>query len=565
MICNSSINSKGPVPRRHYLANLRGLLLHSPLGAAVFITLLNTLKPLHADDTAYYYYAAHIAEDPLHPYDFEIFWGQFPEPAMDVLAPPVLPYWWAVAIRLFGRQPWVWKLWLFPFCLILTTSLQAIFRRFAHGLEMMLVWMTAFSPAILPGINLMLDVPALALNLGSLALFFQSVDRGSTGLAILAGLVGGLAAQTKYTGLSAPAAMLLYAALFGRVRLGLIAASVAAVVFASCEGLIALVHGRSHLLINLGGASRASASRWGLVAALPALVGALAPTVAVLGLVGLGLRRRLVVLAGAVVAAGFYLLGVAPLQADRLLRWFWPSLGILAFGVAAVAGLLLTRIMDAKAASGGRHRLRRSDVFLVLWLGLEVASYFALTTFPAARRVLGVVVALTALCGRLASRTCRAPARAALLPGIMVGGMALGGLYFAIDLCEAAAERGVVEEASHWIHRREPDATIWYVGHWGFQFYAERAGLRPIVPGRSRLKAGDWLVIPDQVEQQGIHLAVGQVNPAHTIARWHPLGYRTLGHYYQGKIPIRGDRKPYITVWVYRAARDFIPEWDRPW
>ena len=80
---------------------------------------------------------------------------------MDVLAPPVLPYWWAVAIRLFGRQPWVWKLWLFPFCLILTTSLQAIFRRFAHGLETILLWLTAFSPALLPGINLMLDVPAL--------------------------------------------------------------------------------------------------------------------------------------------------------------------------------------------------------------------------------------------------------------------------------------------------------------------------------------------------------------------------------------------------------------------
>ena len=145
---------------RHDFPNLRGLLLHSPLGAAVFITLLNSLKPLHIDDTAYYYFAAHIAQDPLHPYNFEIFWGQSSQPAMDVLAPPVLPYWWAVAIRLFGRQPWVWKLWLFPFCLILTTSLQAIFRRFAHGLETILLWLTAFSPALLPGINLMLDVPA---------------------------------------------------------------------------------------------------------------------------------------------------------------------------------------------------------------------------------------------------------------------------------------------------------------------------------------------------------------------------------------------------------------------
>lgn len=547
---------------RYYLANLRNLLLYSALGPAFFITLLNTLKPLHIDDAAYYCYATHIAEDPLHPYNFEIFWGQDPAPAMDVLAPPVLPYWWAAAIRLFGRQPWLWKLWLFPFSLILTTSLQALFRRFARGLETILVWLTAFSPAILPGINLMLDVPALALSLGSLVLFFQAVDRGSMGLAILAGLVGGLAAQTKYTSLSAPAAMLLYAVLFGQVRLGLIAALVAASVFASCDWLIALAHGRSHLLSNVGSQSTASVSKWRLATALPSLVGALAPAVAVLGLVGLGLPRRLVVLAGAVVAAGFYLLGVAPRRADYLLvSRFWPALGVLAFAVAAAAALRLTGSSCARAASGGRRRLRRSDVFLVLWLGLEVASYFALTTFPAARRVLGIVVAMTVLNGRLASRTCRVSARATLLPGLMVGGMALGGLYYGVDLCEAVSQKEVVEEAARWIRQREPGATIWYVGHWGFQFYAERAGLKPIVPNRSRLRAGDWLVIPDQnVAQQSIHLAVGQVNPAHTIARWHLLGYRTLPWcYYCGGTPIRGDCEPRISVWVYRAARDFIP------
>ena len=281
---------------------------------------------------------------------------------MDVLAPPVLPYWWAVAIRLFGRQPWVWKLWLFPFCLILTTSLQAIFRRFAHGLETILLWLTAFSPALLPGINLMLDVPALALNLGSLALFFRAIDRGSTSLAILAGLTGGLAAQTKYTGLSVPAVMLLHAAIFGRARLGLIAALAAASVFISCEWLIAFVHGKSHLLNHVGRQFLPSFSTWRLVAALPSLIGALTPAVAVLGLVGLGLPRRLVVLAGAVVAAGFSMLGVAPELADYLLIswWFWPALGVLAFGVAATAALRLTGSTSVRAASGGRRRLRTS-------------------------------------------------------------------------------------------------------------------------------------------------------------------------------------------------------------
>ncbi len=187
--------------------------------ASVF-TLLNSLKPLHIDDTAYYYYASQAAREPLRPYGFQVFWYQEWEPANDVLAPPVLPYWWSLAIRLFGERPFLWKLWLFPFALLFVVSLHALFRRFARGLETPLLWMTVLSPTFLPGFNLMLDVPALALSLFALTLFFRAVSCYSLRaivLAVLAGLVAGLAMQTKYTGSLAPAIMLL-AALFGMTR-----------------------------------------------------------------------------------------------------------------------------------------------------------------------------------------------------------------------------------------------------------------------------------------------------------------------------------------------------------
>ena len=92
---------------------------------------LNAFKPLQVDDAAYYYYAAHIANHPLDPYGFEVFWYQAPEPAQDVLAPPVLPYWWAAAIRLFGHNAPLWKLWLLPFSACFVFSLDALFRTFA--------------------------------------------------------------------------------------------------------------------------------------------------------------------------------------------------------------------------------------------------------------------------------------------------------------------------------------------------------------------------------------------------------------------------------------------------
>ena len=41
--------------------------------------------------------------------------------------------------------------------------------------------------------------------------------------------------------------------------------------------------------------------------------------------------------------------------------------------------------------------------------------------------------------------------------------------------------RGCAAEAKAWITEEGGGAT-WYVGHHGFQFHAERAGMRPVVP-----------------------------------------------------------------------------------
>src|SRR6202165_4541362 len=134
--------------------------VRSVLAAAFLFTLLNALKPLHMDDTAYYYVAVHMAEHPLDPYGFKLFWEQEPDPANEVLAPPLLPYWWSLAIRLFGERPFLWKLWLFPFAFLFAWTLYRLFRRFDRGLEGPLLWMTVLSPTFLPSLNLMLDVPA---------------------------------------------------------------------------------------------------------------------------------------------------------------------------------------------------------------------------------------------------------------------------------------------------------------------------------------------------------------------------------------------------------------------
>lgn len=94
-------------------------LLTGPVGLAVMVTVANAVKPVLVDDTAYLTFARHVAAHPLDPYGGTIYWYTAADPKMEVLAPPVLPYWLGLGIRLFGEHPVVLKLWLFPFVLLL--------------------------------------------------------------------------------------------------------------------------------------------------------------------------------------------------------------------------------------------------------------------------------------------------------------------------------------------------------------------------------------------------------------------------------------------------------------
>jgi hypothetical protein len=95
----------------------------SVVAAALALTALDAAKPLVIDDTVYVAIARQILVRPLDPYGFELYWDQDPEPAFDVLAPPLLPYWIAGSMALFGDRPMLWKLWLFPFAWVLAGSL----------------------------------------------------------------------------------------------------------------------------------------------------------------------------------------------------------------------------------------------------------------------------------------------------------------------------------------------------------------------------------------------------------------------------------------------------------
>jgi hypothetical protein len=543
------------------------------------VTAANAVKPVLIDDTAYLTYARHIAAHPLDPYGFTIFWYTVPEPAFEVLAPPVVPYWLALGIRLFGEHVAILKLWLFPFVWVLAWAVDDLLRRFAKGSTSFLP-LIVLSPAVLPAVNLMLDIPALGLGLAAVAVFARAGDSGSWRRAVAAGLLAALAMQTKYTMLLIPPAIVWYGLTHRRVGLAAVAVAVAVLAFVAWELLLVAKYDRSHFVFHA--ADQQPAERVSTAEYLEKKLDLGGPLAGYLGCLGVGVglaaagawcvSRRWLAVAAAAWLAGFMVIALLPYRATVIVTpetpgapgttatsVFWQCSGLLV--LVALAGCAVTLLFRCRPKFGVR---RNADaVFLVGWLLIELAGYFALTPFPAARRVFGLAVIGGLLAGRVVSRVGRLrPERRP--PRFVIGfGIAAGVLVAALDTFDAFAEKVCAGRAAAVTAERPAGSTVWFAGHWGFQYYCERAGMRPVVPGQSVLAPGDLLVLPvhpDPYRFYRPHIGNVPIRPRFWVAEpideliWDdPISAQTVPNFYGGIDPVVGRDHPRLRVVIYRV------------
>ncbi len=553
------------------------------------VTLANVVKPVTVDDTAYLLYARHIAEQPADPYGFRVFWWSHPEPAMQVLCPPVVPYWLALGIRLFGDSPALLKLWLFPFVWLLAHALRAILHRFARGAEVYALPLLMLSPAVLPTVNLMLDIPAVALALAAVALFIREPRNATvTALmhAIFAGGLAALAIQAKYTALVVPVVFAWYGLTHRRLFHAAVAVGVCVGVVVSWEAFVAQAYGHSHFLFHArgaggappSGAARVTEAIRGKLDLIPPLVGQLGGLAVGVGLLAgsvLRIPRRWLVAVGIAWGTGFALVCLLPHRRTVVsgevsaTTAFWQASGwCWLVTVAGCAAVLLFRVRK-----GLSLRLGADSWFLVGWLVLEIATTLAITPFPAARRVIGITLVAGLVAARAARRVSRAksqrrPPRWALAAGIAAG-LAVAG----IDTLDAFPEKVCASQAADVVRDRPTASTVWFVGHWGFQYYCARAGMEPLVPGVSVVRAGDFLVLP-VYPAAGFHRPYAGFVPVEptrhgavvTELMWDDwLSARTVPNFYGGANPVAGRDHPRLRVRVYQFRQNWImPGTEQP-
>jgi hypothetical protein len=73
--------------------------------------------------------------------------------------------------------------------------------------------------------------------------------------------------------------------------------------------------------------------------------------------------------------------------------------------------------------------------------------------------------------------------------------MALTLLLLRADFDTAGAQRSAALELGQ--KYVKPGLTVWFQGHWGFQYYLEKLGARPLDLEHPALKPGDLLIMPN--------------------------------------------------------------------
>jgi hypothetical protein len=173
--------------------------------------------------------------------------------------------------------------------------------------------------------------------------------------------------------------------------------------------------------------------------------------------------------------------------------WGWSLAGALLLGAALFEGLRGQR--DARTLE------RRDSLFLWGWLLAQLALGVLVAPYPAVRHLLPALVPLCLLGMRHWERDAAPGWRAAAPIGVLIALQGIVSLAVAVaDRDLANSHRSFAAEMAAALPEAAASDNVWFVGSWGWQYYAERVGFRQLHVRGEGPAVGDLLVIPHQVD-----------------------------------------------------------------
>ena len=128
-------------------------------------------------------------------------------------------------------------------------------------------------------------------------------------------------------------------------------------------------------------------------------------------------------------------------------------------------------------------------------------------------------------------------------------------LFYVVDFNDAHTEKVAAEATALRIKDLDATANAWCVARWGFQYYAEQAGMKPVLPDESNLAPGDFLVVSDGPyfpQPVAEHINRYRITPVTELLFEDRLPLGTMLGFYSTGIPIHHHEGPRRTVRIYR-------------
>ncbi|MGO8794939.1 MAG: glycosyltransferase family 39 protein [Candidatus Sulfotelmatobacter sp.] len=476
------------------------------LSAATFLSLIPfSGKAFNVDDTLFLFAAKQILKRPLDPYGFQLVWNTSLERMYDVTKNPPFTCYYAALVG--GTAGWSERAFHLAFLLPALGLVLGIYRLARRCTRFPLL--AALAALLTPGVlvsatSVMCDTMMVALWVWAVILWVEGLAPLKDSYLLASGFLIAASVLTKYFGLALVPLLLVYSL----VRLRRVGS-------------------------------------WAVYFLIP-ILSAVGYELWTAGLYGRGLIFDAVKFAGtqrefqqgstmahALISLSF--VGGCTLTALTLmpLLWSWKQIlaGILASGIAAAP--LMFNWVDYGARVGGElaaQSIREHWALIsfqvtlcilsgVSVLGMAIAEVWAKKKDPEswllalwvvgtwifagflnwtvnARSVLPLIPAAGILIFRRLDR----------LPGILtpsrslvaVSGLAIAGLLsFSITASDVAWANSA-REAAHLIYQktRAERGTVFFLGHWGFQYYMQALGFIPGDEMNPRFRPGDLVIVP---------------------------------------------------------------------
>lgn len=477
----------------------RRLLILLLLALAVLVCFLPfSNKAFHIDDPLFLWTAQHIAQHPLDPYGFSVVWYATETPIVEVTKnPPLAAYYAAAAGRIFGWSERALHLAFLLPALIVVLGTYLLAERFTR-LAWLAALLTLFAPGfIVSGTGVMCDVLMLAFWMLAVLFWLRGEEAGNPAWLFLAVLCAAASALTKYFGVAVLPLLAAFSLLRHRrwrnslLWLALPALLLALYQYATLRRygrglfsdalLYASLHNRGH---ELGAAAKfiLGLSFSGGCAFFILLFAPLAWRWR-----GLALAAGAGAIAAALVCRGIISVDAPQAAANR--ASFCLQLAFFAFGGALLLALA--------CGAWWRQRSEPLVTLLVLWLlGTFVFAAFLNWTMNA-RSILPLIPsAAILLAKRLGDRLDSASHLALPRIALPLALTAAAGAWAACaDFQLANAGRTAAETLSQ--QTRVTGAGVFFQGHWGFQYYMQRAGAVPADKRKTLFRSGDILLVPE--------------------------------------------------------------------